>query len=144
MLKRTFTYVDQNGDRHTVAATIDTPKKQERSIHAVPSQPDTYSCAFQVTGADLNINGMGFGADDGLAAVFAALRDLRLELDKLGNRIGWLGNLGWTGIPRMVTLGDPIPVQQRIEAVLDDEHRKHFDAVQMRALAAEAKDKAKP
>ncbi|MFC4308838.1 DUF6968 family protein [Steroidobacter flavus] len=123
MLKRTFTYVDQNGDRHEVVALIHAPQKQDRP-KVVPQEPDTYSCAFEVTGADLNIKGMGFGAFDGLAALFAALRDLRLELDKLGNRIGWIG-LGYTGIPRMVTLADPIPVQQRIEAVLDNEHQMH-------------------
>jgi len=134
MLRRNFSYVDSNDAPHTVVAIIHAPQKQERNKNAVPSQPDTYSCAFQVTGGDLRINGMGFGIDE-LAAVFATLRDLRLELDKLGNRIGWLGNLGWTGIPRMVTLGSPIDVQQRIEAVLDSEHKKHWDELQARGDA---------
>jgi hypothetical protein len=141
MLKRNFSYIDKDGKCHSVVATIHAPKKQQRNEYAVPEQPDTYSCDFQVSGADLGIKGTAFGIDE-FHAVLGAFRDLRRALDPLGNNIKFQESAGYTGIPRMVTMGDSIAVQRRIEAVLDNEHQKRQDELTARRLAAESNDKS--
>ncbi|WP_129774853.1 DUF6968 family protein [Peristeroidobacter soli] len=140
MLNRTFSYIDMNNDCHNVVAIIDAPKKLELPLNAPPGQPGAYACDFRVNGADLDIKGSAFGVDE-FHAVLGAFRDLRLQLDALGDRIKFLDIAGWTGIPRMVTLGDSIEVQRRIEAVLDNEHKKRQDELTARRLAAESKEK---
>ena len=139
MLKRTFSYVDQHNDLRDVVASIDAPKKIERTLDTPKELREVgYTCAFHVTGAGLDIKGVAFGIDE-FHAVLGAFRDLRFQLDALGNNIQFLGEPGYTGIPRMVTLGDRVEVQRSIEAVLDKEHRKREDELTVKQLAAAAK-----
>lgn len=118
----------QHRARRTVVATR-TYKVGRRALNGViyksrRSPEGDWTAEFRVTGLDNPIQGYARGID-ALQALLLAAQALRLRLESLGLELSWLGGeVGDTGIPRVIPASFGLAFSKYAERLLDGEVTK--------------------
>ncbi len=94
-----------------------------------------------MTGLGRVIKGHAFGVDP-LQALLLAVQGLRLKLEALGIDFRWMdGDVGDTGIPRVIPISFGLNFSKHAEIVLDKETTKYVQKVEVRDTARKAMTK---